>query len=94
MDKTRKFIKECKDQESAIEFEKKVNGKRTTNVAVVFQGTYSISKAVYNVKTDMYRVYIRVRPLYSNTMFTFAVNKKTSQEAYNEAREKIQKGVF
>lgn len=40
----------------------------------------------------MYRVYIRVRPLYSNTMFTFAVNKKTSQEAYNEARRRYGKG--
>ncbi|WP_394913316.1 hypothetical protein [uncultured Robinsoniella sp.] len=94
MDKTRTFIKECKDPESAVEFEKKVNGKRTTNVAVTFQGTYSVSKALYNVKTDMYRVYIRVRPLHSDAMFTFIVSEKTSKEAYNEARKKVQKGVF
>lgn len=92
MNNEKLFTKECKDDESAMRFAEKVGGKRTYNNAVEFLATYSISKALYNVKTDMYRVYIRIRPICTGIALTYTVCKKTSKEAYEEARKKIQKG--
>lgn len=94
MNKKKIFTKECKDDESAIQFAEKVGGKRTYDNAVEYLATYSISKALYNVKTDMYKVYIRIRPLCTNTALTYIVCRKTSKEAYEEARKRVQKGVF
>lgn len=92
MNKEKIFTKECKDEESAIQFAEKVGGKRTYDNAVEFLATYSISKAVYRVKTDMYKVYIRIRPICADIALTYTVCKKTSKEAYEEARKKVQRG--
>lgn len=94
MNNKKLFTKECKDDESAVQFAEKVGGKRTYDNAVEFLATYSISKALYNVKTDMYRVYIRIRPVCTCIALTYTVCKKTSKEVYEEARKKVQKGVL
>lgn len=91
---SREFIKECRDAESAVEFAEKVGGKFVSSRTVVFQGTYSISKAVYDVGRDMYKVYIRIRAVNVNRAFTHALCRKTSLEAYDAARKMVQKGVF
>lgn len=94
MNKEKIFTKECKDEESAIQFAEKVGGKRTYNNTVEYLATYSISKALYNVNTDLYKVYIRIRPLCADMALTYTVCRKTSKEAYKEARKRVQKGVF
>lgn len=90
----KRFIKECTDVEKAVEFEQKVAGTRISKIQVEFLAAYSISKALYNVKSDRYRVYIRLRPCGTQIALSVVVWGKTSQEAYNEARNRIQKGVL
>lgn len=90
MSKTQSFFRTMKSAEEAVEFANKVGGTVVEGCTVNFQADYSISKALYNVKANAYKVFIRIRPEGADPL-TYAVYAKTSKEAYTKAREKVEK---
>ena len=55
--------------------------------------SYSISKALFNVKSDKYRVYIRIRLANGNPL-TYIVAAKRSKDAYDMAKNRVKEGWF
>lgn len=95
MNALKSFTKEFSEKEQAVDFACKVGGEIKGNTTVCFSATYSISKALYNVKRNMYKVYIKIRPVTPcNRVLTYMVYSKTSKDAYKIAREKVKSGVL
>lgn len=65
----------------------------TREQAVAFDAFYSISKALFNVKSDKYRVYIRIRLANGNPL-TYVVAAKRSKDAYDMAKNRVKEGWF
>lgn len=89
------FTKKFSEKEKAVDFASKVGGEIKGNTTVCFSATYSISKALYNVKRNMYKVYIKIRPVTpGSSVLTYMVYSKTSKDAYEIARKKVKSGVL
>lgn len=95
MIKNKEFLKELETIEAAVEFAEKVGGKLVDTSTVKFMASYYISKPLYDVKRDSYKVYLRVRPLHGpGNQLSYCVYAKASKEAMDTAREKVQRGVI
>ena len=58
MQNSKTFYKRCSTREQAVDFAEKSQGTvQEDNCTVSFDASYSISKALFNVKSDKYRVY-------------------------------------
>lgn len=93
MPKKKEFFRIFNTSVQAVEFAEKVNGNVVDGCTVKFTATYSISKALYNVSHDMYKVFIRIRPEGANPL-TYTIYAKTSKEAYENARRKVKEGCL
>lgn len=77
------------EEESILE---SINQEEEFN-ALAFDASYSISKALFNVKSDKYRVYIRIRLANGNPL-TYIVAAKRSKDAYDMAKNRVKEGWF
>lgn len=93
MPKKKEFFRTFITAENAVEFAEKIGGTVIDTYTVKFTAAYSISKALYNVSHDMYKVFIRVRPEGTNPL-TYTIYAKTSKEAYDNARRKVKNGYL
>lgn len=88
------FYRKHSTKEQAVDFAEQSHGTiQEDGFTVEFEATYSISKAMFNVKSDMYRVYIRIRPASGNPL-TYTVAAKRSRDAYDKARARVKDGWF
>lgn len=71
-------------------FSERVGGVLITPDTVEFEASYTMSKASYSVKKDMYKVYINMR-CKNGARHTVIVYRKTSKEAYYAARVELVK---
>lgn len=93
MIKKKEFFRTFITAENAAEFAEKIGGTVIDTYTVKFMAAYSISKALYSVSHDMYKVFIRVRPE-SAIPLTYVIYAKTSKEAYEGARRKVKHGYL
>lgn len=94
----KEFVKHFSTSSAAARYAEHVGGI-LTDKAVRFVAFYSYSKARYSVSRDKYAVYIKLHPPYNDypkkdLKITIVVYADTSLEAYELAREKIEKGVL
>lgn len=88
------FYRTLPTKEQAVDFAEQSHGFiQKDGYTVRFEASYSISKALYNVKSDKYRVYVRIRPDGGNPL-TYVVVSDYSKEAYEMARKKVKDGWF
>lgn len=86
------FFRKFLYHEEAVDFAEKVKGRiQKDGCTVEFEATYSISKALYNVKSDRYRVYIRLRTEEGNPL-TFISVSQYAREATQKAKERVKGG--
>lgn len=88
------FYRTLPTKEQAVDFAEQSHGFiQKDGYTVRFEASYSISKALYNVKSDKYRVYVRIRPDGGNPL-TYVVVSDYSKEAYEMARKRVKDGWF
>lgn len=88
------FYKTFPTKEQAVKFMEETHGVLQEDCYTVkFEANYSISKALYHVKTDKYRVYIRIK-LGGGKLLTHIVSSDYSLEAYEIARRRVKEGWF
>ncbi len=88
------FYRTLPTKEQAVDFAEQSHGIiQEDGCTVKFEASYSISKALYNVKSDKYRVYVRIRPAGGNPL-TYVVVSEYSKEAYEMARKRVKDGWF
>lgn len=81
MQNNKTFYKRYSTREQAVDFAEKSQGTiQEDGCTVAFDASYSISKALFNVKSDKYRVYI--------------VAAKRSKDAYDMAKNRVKEGWF
>lgn len=95
MKKERQFTKQLTTLSAATRYAEYVGGT-LQGTAVSFRASYSLSKARYSVKHDKYEVYLRLFPEAPGSVkrLTVAVYSDTSKEAYQKAREIVERGVI
>lgn len=94
MQNNKTFYKRCSTREQAVDFAEKSKGTiQKDGCTVAFDASYSISKALFNVKSDKYRVYIRIRLANGNPL-TYIVAAKRSKDAYDMAKNRVKEGWF
>ena len=88
------FYRTLPTKEQAVDFAEQSHGFiQKDGYTVRFEASYGISKALYNVKSDKYRVYVRIRPDGGNPL-TYVVVSEYSKEAYEMARKRVKDGWF
>lgn len=88
------FYRTLPTKEQAVDFAEQSHGFiQKDGYTVRFEASYSISKALYNVKSDKYRVYVRIRPDGGKPL-TYVVVSDYSKEAYEMARKRVKDGWF
>lgn len=88
------FYRTLPTKEQAVDFAEKSRGTiQEDGCTVAFDASYSISKALFNVKSDKYRVYIRIRLANGNPL-TYIVAAKRSKDAYDMAKNRVKEGWF
>ena len=89
MQNNKTFYKRCSTREQTVDFAEKSQGTiQEDGCTVAFDASYSISKALFNVKSDKYRVYIRIRLANGNPL-TYIVAAKRSKDAYDMAKNRV-----
>ena len=90
MQNNKTFYKRCSTREQAVDFAEKSQGTiQEDGCTVAFDASYSI----FNVKSDKYRVYIRIRLANGNPL-TYIVAAKRSKDAYDMAKNRVKEGWF
>ena len=94
MQNNKTFYKRCSTREQTVAFAEKSQGTiQEDGCTVAFDASYSISKALFNVKSDKYRVYIRIRLAIGNPL-TYIVAANRSKDAYDMAKNRVKEGWF
>ena len=91
MQNNKTFYKRCSTREQTVDFAEKSQGTiQEDGCTVAFDASYS---ALFNVKSDKYRVYIRIRLANGNPL-TYIVAAKRSKDAYDMAKNRVKEGWF
>ena len=94
MQNNKTFYKRCSTREQTVDFAEKSQGTiQEDGCTVAFDASYSISKALFNVKSDKYRVYIRIRLANGNPL-TYIVSPKLKKNENDMAKNRVKEGGF